>query len=115
MRLSLYVTVLASALSVGLGITVLIQNNANHRLQEDIQAQQRQLQKQQADLDRLAEGPPYGSVLREMAIRSIHNEKIRAVLAANGYTVQPAKPASDSSSPASPNAPNTSEGPDSSR
>jgi len=99
MKLSFYISVAASALCLVLSVVVLIQGNINQGLQNDIQTQQGLYQKQQDEINRgnaisQQVGP---ALLRDMAVSSTKNEKMKQLLAANGYTVNLATPAPGSS------------------
>ncbi len=95
MKLSFYISVAAAALCLVLSIILLIQGNINQGLQNDIQVQQAEYQKQQDEINRgnvisQQVGP---ALLRDMAVASTKNEKMKALLASNGYTVNLATPA----------------------
>lgn len=95
MKLSFYISVAAAALCLVLSIILLIQGNINQSLQNDVQTQQGLLQAQQEEINRgnaisQQVGP---ALLRDMAVASTKNEKMKALLAANGYTVNMATPA----------------------
>jgi hypothetical protein len=99
MKLSFYISVAASALCLVLSIVVLIVGNINQGLQNDIQAQQVEFQKQQDEINRgnaisQQVGP---ALLQDMAASSTKNEKMKQLLAANGYTVTVSTPAPGSS------------------
>ncbi|EDY20185.1 hypothetical protein CfE428DRAFT_2109 [Chthoniobacter flavus Ellin428] len=99
MKLSFYISVAASALCLVLSVVVLIQGNINQGLQNDIQTQQGIYQRQQEEINRgnsisQQVGP---ALLRDMAVSSTKNEKMKQLLAANGYTVNLATPAPGSS------------------
>lgn len=106
MKISYYISVVATALSVVLAVILLWVGNVNQGLQADIQKQQQDLQKQQEQINTgnsisQQVGP---NLLRDMAVASLKNEKMKALLGKHGYNVQaqasPA-PGSSSSAPAS--------------
>jgi predicted PurR-regulated permease PerM len=99
MKLSFYISVAASALCLVLSVVVLIVGNINQGLQNDIQTQQSEYQKQQDEINRgnaisQQVGP---ALLQDMAASSTKNEKMKQLLAANGYTVTVNTPAPGSS------------------
>jgi hypothetical protein len=99
MKLSFYISTAASALALVLSIVLFIVGGTNQTLQADVQAQQTVLQQQQEEINRgnsisQQVGP---ALLRDMAVASTKNEKMKALLAANGYQVNVATPAPGSS------------------
>jgi hypothetical protein len=99
MKISFYIAVAASALCLVLSIVLFAVGSSNQTLQNEVQAQQAELQKQQEDINRgnsisQQVGP---ALLRDMAVASTKDEKMKSLLAANGYTVNLATPAPGSS------------------
>lgn len=97
MKISFYISVAASALSLILAVIIFAVGSGNQKLQGEIQAQQKEVQQQQADLQKQEQqinvarqisetvGP---NLLREMAVVSLKNEKMKALLGKHGYNVQ---------------------------
>lgn len=115
MKISYYISLVASALSVVLAIVLLWIGNVNQGLQGDVQKQQQELQAQQEVINKgnaisQQVGP---NILRDMAVSSLKNEKMRALLDKYGYKVQaqasPAPGTSSSGSSSAPAAPTASE------
>lgn len=99
MKLSFYISVAASALCLVLSIVLFVVGGINQGLQTDVQAQQAEYQKQQDEINRgnsisQQVGP---ALLRDMAVASTKNEKMKQLLAGNGYTVNVATPPPGSS------------------
>lgn len=102
MKIPFYISVVASALCLVLSIAVFAIGLSNQGLQDEVQkqqealqAQQQVLQAQQVEIDAGVQinqkiGP---DLLRDMATTSAKNEKMRALLAKHGYTVQVNTPA----------------------
>lgn len=90
-----YVVVSLAAISLLLAITLVALGGANQRLQTE-------LQKQQEEINRGSASQQVGTnLLRDMASISVKNDKMKEVLARNGYTVNVnPSPAPDSSAPA---------------
>jgi hypothetical protein len=105
MKIPYYISVAASALSVLLAIILFAVGNSNQSLQAEVQKQQAELQKQQEQINtgnQISQqvGP---NLLRDMAISSVKNEKMKALLAKHGYNVNyqpPASPAPGAAAPA---------------
>ena len=97
MKIPFYISVGASALCLVLSIIVLAIGNSNQSLQDEVQkkqlalqAQQQALQAQQSEIETGAQinqkiGP---ELLKDMASVSGKNEKMKALLAKHGYTVE---------------------------
>jgi hypothetical protein len=97
MKIAYYISVAATALSLVLAIILFAVGNSNQTLQTEIQKQQGELQKQQEQINTgntisQQVGP---NLLRDMAISSVKNEKMKALLSKHGYNVSmpPATPA----------------------
>jgi len=109
MKISFYISVAASALSLVLAVIILAVGWGNQGLQSEIQSQQKDVQKQQAVLQKQQEqinianqisqkvGP---ELLREMAVSSLKNDNMKKLLAKHGYNVSQATPAPGSGTPA---------------
>lgn len=115
MKISFLVSVATAALSLVLAIIVLIVGFTNHSLQTEIQGQQKEIQKQQAEIQKQQEEINKGNsisqqvgpnLLRDMAVASLKNEKMKTLLGKHGYNVQqqatpaPGTPAAPASAPA---------------
>jgi len=99
MKIYYYISVAAAALCLVLSIVLFAVGSSNQTLQNDVQAQQVELQKQQEEINKgqaisQKVGP---ELLRDMAVASTKNEKMKQLLAKNGYTVNVATPAPGSS------------------
>ena len=102
MKISFFISVAAAALSLLLSIIILVVGQINQGLQSDIQGKQKEVQAIQSDLQKQQEqinianqisqqlGP---NLLREMAVSSLKNDKMKALLNKHGYNVQQATPA----------------------
>jgi hypothetical protein len=104
MKIYFYISVAASALSLVLSIVLFAVGNSNQTLQAEVQTQQAELQKQQEEINKASQisqqvGP---ALLRDMAVSSTKNEKMKALLGKHGYTVSapPATPAPGAATPA---------------
>ena len=112
MKISYYISLVASALSVVLAIVLLWIGNVNQGLQLEVQKQQQDLQAQQQVIEKgnaisQQVGP---NILRDMAVSSLKNDKMKALLAKHGYNVQQqATPAPGASNSGSSSAPASSE------
>jgi hypothetical protein len=89
MKISYYISVAASALSLLLGIILFAVGNSNQSLQAEIQKQQAEIQKQQEQINtgnQISQqvGP---NLLRDMAVSSVKNDKMKALLNKHGYNV----------------------------
>ena len=116
MKIPFYLSVAASGVSLILSIVLFTFGGINQGLQVEIQKQQADLQKQQ---DQINTGNAISQkvgpeLLRDMAISSIKDEKMKLLLAKHGYNVatptpgaSPAAGASPASAPASSPAPAT--------
>lgn len=113
MKISFYTSVAASGLSLLLSIIIFAVGNSNQNLQAEVQKQQLELQKQQEQINtgnQISQqvGP---NLLRDMAVVSLKNDKMKALLGKHGYNVQQATPApgapapSGAAAPAAPAAP----------
>ena len=114
MNIAYYISVAASALSLVMAVIIFGVGYGNHGLQSEIQAQQIEVQKQQADLQKQQEQINTGNqisqqvgpnLLRDMAVSSLKNDKMKALLSKHGYNVQQATPPPGASAPAPPRAP----------
>lgn len=97
MKISFYISVAAATLSLLLSVIILVVGQMNQGLQTDIQGKQKEVQAVQADLQRQQEqinianqisqqlGP---NLLRDMAVVSLKNDKMKALLSKHGYNVQ---------------------------
>jgi hypothetical protein len=90
MKISFYISVAASGLCLLLSIIILVVGNTNQSAQLEVQKQQQELQKQQEQIntgDQINKnvGP---NLLREMAVVSLKNDKMKALLGKHGYNVQ---------------------------
>ena len=108
MKIPFYISVAASGLSLILSIVLFTFGGINQGLQVEIQKQQQELQKQQ---DQINTGNAISQkvgpeLLRDMAISSIKDEKMKLLLAKHGYNVATPTPA-----PAASPAPATSSAP----
>ncbi len=95
MKISFYTSVAASGLSLLLSIIIFVVGNSNQGLQNEIQKQQLELQRQQEQINtgnQISQqvGP---NLLRDMAVVSLKNDKMKALLGKHGYNVQQATPA----------------------
>lgn len=95
MKISFYISVAAAGLSLLLSIIIFAVGNSNQSLQAEIQKQQLELQKQQEQIstgNQISQqvGP---NLLRDMAVVSLKNDKMKALLGKHGYNVQQATPA----------------------
>ena len=109
MKISFYISVATAALSLVLAVIVLAIGYGNQGLQSQIQAQQKEIQKQQVELQKQQDqintaqqinqklGP---DILRDMAVVSLKNDKMKALLGKHGYNVQQSTPAPGSATPA---------------
>ncbi len=97
MKISFYISVATAALSLVLAVIVLAVGFGNQGLQSEIQDQQKEIQKQQADIQKQQEQINTGSqiqqkvgpaLIQDMAQVSLKNEKMKALLAKHGYTIQ---------------------------
>jgi hypothetical protein len=108
MKIPFYISVAASALCLVLSVVLFIVGSTNQTLQNEVQAQQVDLQKQQEEINKGQQiGQQVGpNLLRDMAVASTKNEKMKLLLAKNGYQVSMATPAPGSSpAPKAPSAP----------
>lgn len=101
MKISFYISVAASGLSLLLSIIIFAVGNTNQSLQAEIQKHQLELQKQQEQINtgnQISQqvGP---NLLRDMAVVSLKNEKMKALLGKHGYNVQQATPAPGAAAP----------------
>jgi hypothetical protein len=99
MKIYYYISVAASALALVLSIVLFAVGSTNQTLQNEVQAQQTELQKQQQEIEKGSQisqqvGP---NLLRDMAVASTKSEKMKQLLAKNGYQVNVATPAPGSS------------------
>jgi len=106
MKISFYTSVAASGLSLLLSIIIFAVGNSNQSLQAEIQKQQLELQKQQEQINtgnQISQqvGP---NLLRDMAVVSLKNDKMKALLGKHGYNVQQATPAPGAGAPTIPGA-----------
>jgi len=99
MKIYYYISVAASALALVLSIVLFAVGSSNQTLQNEVQAQQVELQKQQEEINKgTAISQQVGpNLLRDMAVASTKNEKMKQLLAKNGYQVNVATPAPGSS------------------
>jgi hypothetical protein len=110
MKIPFYISVAASGISLILSVVLFSLGGTNQSLQGEIQKQQAELQKQQEQINtgnQISQkvGP---ELLRDMAISSIKDEKMKALLAKHGYNVATPTPTPASSAtpaPASSSAP----------
>jgi len=89
MKIPFYISVAASGISLILSIVLFTFGGSNQGLQVEIQKQQQELQKQQ---DQINTGNAISQkvgpeLLRDMAISSIKDEKMKMLLAKHGYNV----------------------------
>ena len=101
MKISFYISVAASGLSLLLSIIIFAVGNSNQRLQAEVQKQQLELQTQQEQINtgnQISQqvGP---NLLRDMAVASLKNDKMKALLGKHGYNVQQATPAPGAAAP----------------
>ena len=94
MKIYFYISVAASALCLLLSIVLFWEGGANQGLQNEVQAQQAKLQQQQDEINKgnaisQQVGP---NLLRDMAVSSTKDEKMKALLSKHGYTVNVASP-----------------------
>ena len=104
MKISFYISVAASGVSLILSIVLFFFGSANQSLQQDVQKQQAELQKQQEQINKgeaisQKVGP---ELLRDMAISSIKDEKMKQLLAKHGYNVATPTPGASPAAAASP-------------
>jgi hypothetical protein len=102
MKITFYISVATSALSLILSVVLFIFGGINQSLQNDIQKQQQELQKQQ---DQINTGNAISQkvgpeLLRDMAISSIKDENMKLLLAKHGYNVTQQATPTPSGSPA---------------
>ena len=115
MKISFFISVAAAALSLLLSVIILVVGQINQGLQSDITGKQKEVQAIQSDLQKQQEqinianqisqqlGP---NLLREMAVSSLKNDKMKALLNKHGYNVQQSTPAPGSGgAAAAPSAP----------
>ena len=109
MKVPFYVSVAASALCLVLSIVVFAVGASNQGVQAEVQKQQQTMQTQQEQINAgnaisQQVGP---NLLRDMAISSTKNEKMKGVLSKHGYNVNytPATPAPGGATPAPGTAP----------
>jgi hypothetical protein len=98
MKISFYIAVATSALSLVLAVIVLFVGYGNQGLQTEIQGQQKEVQKQQQELQKQQQiidtavqiqkqvGP---ALLQDMAVVSLKNTPMKELLSKHGYNVQP--------------------------
>ena len=79
-----YTTLALGALCLVLSITAIILGKTNNNLQQQQQAQQEEINRGNMSMQ------VGQNMLRDMAEISLKNDKIKQVLAQNGYTVNPA-------------------------
>jgi hypothetical protein len=108
MKIPFYLSVAASGVSLILSIVLFTFGGINQGLQVEIQKQQQELQKQQ---DQINTGNAISQkvgpeLLRDMAISSIKDEKMKTLLAKHGYNVATPTP-SGSPAPAASSTPAT--------
>jgi len=107
MKIPFYVSLAASGLSLILSFVLFIFGGIDQGLQQEIQKQQQELQKQQEQINTGNSisndvGP---KLLRDMAVVSIKDEKMKALLAKHGYTIATPTPAPGGASPAAASTP----------
>jgi hypothetical protein len=108
MKIPFYVSIAASGITLILSIVLFIFGGIDQSLQAEIQKQQQEIQKQQQEINTGNSisndvGP---KLLRDMAVASIKDEKMKELLAKHGYTVATPTPAPASSpAPAAPSTP----------
>jgi hypothetical protein len=109
MKVSFYISVAAAGLCLLLSVIVFAVGNSNQGLQAEIQQQQQQIQKQQEQINTGNQissqvGP---NLLRDMAVISLKNEKMKVLLSKHGYNVQqpPASPTPGGAAAPAPSAP----------
>ena len=106
----------ASAVSLLLGIWLFVLGGTNQSLQDDLQKRQQevqsqqqilqvkqqtfQVQQQQIDAGNQISQQVGPAVLREMAVASIKNDKIKKILTSHGYNVELKDEAKDGKAPA---------------
>ena len=97
MKISFYISVATSALSLILAVIVLAIGYGNQGLQTEIQTQQKDVQKQQNELQKQQEQINTGqqiqqkvgpALLQDMAQVSLKNKGMEALLKKHGYNVQ---------------------------
>jgi len=96
MKIPFYISVAASGISLILSIVLFTFGGANQGLQTELQKQQQELQKQQEQINTGNSiskdvGP---NLLRDMAIVSMKDEKMKMLLSKHGYNVATPAPAS---------------------
>ena len=89
-----YITLGLSTLCLLLSITSILLGKTNSSLQQQYQAQQEEINRGNVSMQ-LGQ-----NILRDMAQLSLKNDKIKQVLAQNGYTVNVAPSATPSPTPA---------------
>jgi len=109
MKIPFYISVAASGLSLILSIVLFIFGGINQGLQVEFQTKQQELQQQQNKINTantLSQkvGP---EVLRDMAISSVKNDKMKELLAKHGYKLATPTPGA-SPAPGSSPAPSSS-------
>ena len=107
MKIPYYISVAATGLSLVLSVVLFIFGGMDQGLQAEIQKQQQEVQKQQEQINKGNAisndiGP---KLLREMAVVSIKDEKMKELLAKHGYTVATPSPTPASPAPAGAAAP----------
>jgi len=88
-----YVTLALGTLCLALSITSIVLGKTNNALQREQQAQQEEINRGNMSVQ------VGQNLLRDMAELSLKNEKIKQVLAKNGYTVNVAPAANSNTSP----------------
>jgi hypothetical protein len=104
MKIPFYISVAASGISLILSIVLFTFGGINQGLQQEIQKQQADLQKQQEQINTgnaisQKVGP---ELLRDMAISSIKDEKMKLLLAKHGYNVATPTPGASPAAGAAP-------------
>jgi hypothetical protein len=116
MKIPYYISVAATGLSLILSVVLFIFGGMDQGLQAQIQKQQQEMQQQQEQINRGNTisndiGP---KLLRDMAVVSIKDEKMKELLAKHGYTVATPTPAPGSPAPSGASAPASTPAPASS-
>jgi hypothetical protein len=113
MKIPYLISVAATGLSLILSVVLFIFGGMDQSLQDQIRKQQQELQAQQ---DQINKGNAISNdvgpkLLRDMAVVSIKDEKMKELLAKHGYTIATPTPAPGSPAPAAASAPASSPAP----
>jgi hypothetical protein len=113
MKISYYISIAATGLSLILSVVLFIFGGMDQGLQAEIQKQQQELQQQQEQINRgnTISNDVGPKLLRDMAVVSIKDEKMKELLAKHGDTVATPTPGAASPAPGGASAPASSPAP----